>query len=266
MRQPEINPTMEERMWLEIDETISSNDRESLYAYLESHPDARGHFEELRRMALLFGRAGEIDPPPELHGRILRALENATPPVAQSAGVRGRLGVFFAPRPVWRFAVVAAAGVFIGVIGYHLFQQGLGTTGPLDRSQFYGAMTFDSAGLDGTGLHIDVPGVTGSLAVRRDESRVYSELDVTSQHDVEITLVYGGSPLTLAVGKLPDHPTNRVAIQDGEVHVRHRGSGVYRFLFELDDDPASPVRVSILSEGNVLFEGEVSPAREGGKR
>ena len=266
MTQSEISPAIEELMWLEIDETISPGDRESLYAHLESHPGARAHFEELRRMALLFGQVGEIDPPSELRERILRALENAAPPVARRAGLLDRIGAFFGPRPVWRFAAVAAAGVFVGVIAYHLFRQGIGTTDSLDPSHLYGSMRFDSVGSGASALRIDAPGLAGTLAVHRDESRVYSQLDVTSDGDIEIVIEYGGSPLTFAVSKLSDHPANEVAIQDGGVRVRHRGNGAYHLLFALDDDPASPMTVRILSEGTVLYRGEISPTREGERR
>ena len=256
MRHPRIDPKTEELMWLEIDETISPSDREALNAHLGSHPDAREHLEALRRMALLFGQVGEIDPPSELRGRILRALENATPPLAKRAGLLDRFAAFFTPRPAWRFAVVAAAGIFIGVVGYHLFRQGPRTPGSLDISQLYGTIKIDSVGHQGSTLRIDIPGVKGTLVVRRDGSRVVSQLDVSSEEEIEVVLAYGGPALGFAGGKLSGHPLNQVAIQDGKVHVRNRGSGTYGFVFAASDDPASPVAVKVLSGGNVLYEGK----------
>jgi hypothetical protein len=48
--------------------------------------------------------------------------------------------------------------------------------------------------------------------------------------------------------------------------VRHRGEGAYRFLFAIDDNAASPVTVSVLSEGSVVYEAEVFPESEDPKR
>lgn len=270
---------MEELMWLEIDETISPSDRETLNACLKTHPGAREHFAALQRLALLFGQVGEIDPPPELHGRILRALETATPPRARQAGFFARIGAetrqagfldrlapLFTPRPTWKLAAAAAAGAFIGVLGYHLIRSGLGSTGPLDNTPFYGTMNRDTIGGDGAVLRIDVQGVTGALTVRRNTLRVFSELDVTSEKEIEIVLEYGGAPLSFAVGKLSDHPSNQVAIQNGEVRVRNHGSGTYQFLFALSKEGASPIAVSVRSEGTVLYQANVLPPPESAKR
>jgi hypothetical protein len=265
MKKTEINSRIEQLMWLEIDETISPRDRENLYVYLETHPDARVHFDEIRRMALLFGQEREVDPPPELRGRIHRALENATPPVARRPGLLERLGAFFAPRPAWRLATAAAAGVFVGIAGYHLFLRGAAIPGTGDVSPFYGAMSLNGLENDGAALRIDVSGVRGTFVVRRDRSHVYSRLDVASEREIEVVLVYKGSPLTFTASESFD-PRNRVSMGAGEVRVRHRGEGAYRFLFAIDDNAASPVTVSVLSEGSVVYEAEVFPESEDPKR
>jgi len=274
-----IDAYIEQLMWLEIDDTISPAEREFLNAHLQIRADAREHFAALRRMTLLFGQVGEIDPPPELHGRILRALEAATPPRARQAGFFARIGAetrqagfldrlaaLFTPRPAWKLAAAAAAGAFIGVLGYHLIRSGLGNAGLIDHTQFYGTMNRDTIGRDGAVLHIDVQGVTGALTVRRDASRVFSELDIRSEKEIEVVLEYGGTPLNYAVGKLSDHPSNQVAVEDGQVRVRNQGSGTYQFLFALSKESASPITVSVRSEGTVLYRADVLPPPESAKR
>jgi hypothetical protein len=261
-----IDARIEELMWLEIDETISPSDRESLRAYLERHPESREHFQQLRQMALLFGQVGEIDPPSELRERILRGLETAVPPSARQMGVFEWLRALLTPRPVWKLAAAAAAGAFIGVLGYHVVRYGLDNAGSFDKTPFYGAMNIDEIGRNGPVVHIDVPGATGALTVRRDETRVLADLDVSSEKEIEVVLEYRGAPLEFAVGKLTDHPSNQVAVQDGEVRVRNRGRGAYRVLFALHEDPTSPITVRVLSEGSVLFERGVSPSHAAAKR
>jgi len=256
-----IDQRMEEFMWLEIEGKISGGDRETLHRYLETNGEARGYFEDIHRMAHLFERTGEVDPPAGLRGRILRALEEATPPRVERPGFAERLGALFSPRPVWRLAAAGAAGIVIGIMGYHLIKNGSGVTEPVDIKQFYGSIAAGGNGLPGPVVDIDLPGAKGTITVRRNDSSVLSELSIESAGDVEIVLEYEGSPIEFAAGKLSENPSNQVAIEDREVHVRNRGKGTYHILFSLHEDPASPVTVRVLSEGSVLFEKEISPSR-----
>jgi len=256
-----IDQRIEELMWLEIEGKISAGDRERLHRFLESNGEARGYFNDIHRMAKLFGHTGEVSPPSELRSRILRALERATPPRVERPGFAERLGVLFSPRPVWRYAAVGAAGIVIGIMGYHLIKNGSGATEPVDIKQFYGSIAAGDSGLPGYALEIDVPAAKGTVTVRRNDASVLSELSIDSAGEVEVVFEYGGSPIEFAAGKLSENPSNQVAIEDREVHVRNRGKGTYHILFSLHDDPASPVTVRVLSGGSVLFEKEVSPSR-----
>jgi hypothetical protein len=256
-----IDQRMEELMWLEIEGKISGGERESLHRYLEASGEARGYFNDILRMAKLFGQTGEVSPPPELRERILRALEQAAPPRVEKPGFAERLGALFSPRPVWRYAAVGATGIVIGIMGYHLIKNGSQVSKTNDIKQFYGSIAAGGSDLPGSVFDIDLPSVKGTMTVRRDESSLLSELSVESTGDVEIVVGYAGSPIEIAAGKLSDHPSNQVAIEDREVHVKNRGKGTYHILFSLHDDPASPVTVRVLSEGSVLFEKEISPSR-----
>jgi hypothetical protein len=256
-----IDQRMEELMWLEIEGKISGGDRESLHRYLESNGEARGYFNDILRMAKLFGQTGEVSPPSELRERILRALEKAAPPRVERPGFAERLGSLFSPRPVWRYAAVGAAGIVIGIMGYHLIKNGSGATEPVDIKQVYGSIAAGGNGLAAPSIEIDIPAAKGTVTVRRNERSVLSELSVESAGDVEIVVEYAGSPIEIAAGKLSDHPSNQVAIEDREVRVKNRGKGTYHILFSLHEDPASPVTVRVLSEGNVIFEKDISPSR-----
>ncbi len=269
---------IEELMWLEIDETISSADRETLNTYLRGNPAASERLAALRRMTLLFGQVGEVDPPQELRERILRALETATPPRShraglfarsgtgeKKAGVLDRFAALFAPRPAWGLAGTAAAGVLIGVVGYHLIRSGLDNGGSADNSRFYGSMNNETVDANGAVLHIDVEGVTGEFRVRRDGSHVFTELDVRSERAIEVTLDYDGPPVDIAADEPSRLPGNEMAVLEKGVRVRQRGSGTYRFSFALAKDAASPVTVSVRSEpGKLLYQTKVLPPLRAG--
>jgi hypothetical protein len=273
-----IDARMEELMWLEIDGVISPVDHQALAAYVDADAEAREHFEALRRMVNLFDRAGEIDPPTELHGRILHALRRATPPQAPRMGlghlgisslgstglrlggrrVLGRVEELLAPRRAWRLAATGALGILIGVVGYHFAQQAPHTSGPLDVTPFYGAMSLDRARV-GSSIGIDIPGAKGTITIRRDESRVLSDLEISSEGEIEVVLLYGGTPLKFLAGDLAKASSNGVSVKGREVHVRNQGEGTYHILYALQEDPTSPVTVRILSGGRVLFEKGIPP-------
>lgn len=254
-----MDQKIEELMWLEIDGTITPDDSRTLHAYLETHKEGLEHFEELQKMASLFGQVGEVEPPPELRGRILRSLEMAAAPSAPGARLVERVRGFFLPSPVWRLAAATAIGVIIGIIGYHFVSYDAGPGAPLDKSRFYGTMNVGSVDRTGPVLNIDVPGATGALSIHRDNECLWSELRVTSEIDIEVVLEYPGSTVRFAGGDLSDDPSNQVTIEKGAVRVRNRGEGTYRFLFELHEEPTFPVVVKVLSGGNVLLEDKAYP-------
>jgi hypothetical protein len=252
-----IDQRIEELMWLEIEGTISGEDREKLHRYLETDGEARGYFNDIVRMATLFGRSGEVEPPAELRARILRALDKAAAPRVEKRG----MGAWFAPRPFWRLAAAGAVGVIIGIVGYHLVLKANEASKPIDIKQLYGSIAPGDETLQGSVIDIDLPGAKAKLAVRRNDARVFSDLTVDSAAEVDIVLQYAGTPIEFAGGKLSRTPSNEVAISDHEVRVRNRGQGTYHIMFSLHDDPQSPVRVRIQSGGNVLFEEDVPPIR-----
>ncbi len=257
-----IERRIEELMWLEIDDSISPNDRRELNSYLESHDEALKHFEQLRQMTMLFGQVGEIDPPPELRQRILRSLEAATPPAPQPAGriaAWDRIRDFFAPRPVLKVAAAAVMGMFVGIIGYHLLAYEAGVNDPLDISQLRGTIDFSSVDQSNPVLNISVPGATGAMSLQRVKTRLLTHLDIQSEDEVEIILGYGGQALGFSGGKLSEHPSNQVTIGDREIRVRNKGEGTYEFMFELDEDPAAPFLVKVISGGQVLLDREILP-------
>ncbi|UCG52825.1 MAG: anti-sigma factor [Candidatus Latescibacterota bacterium] len=260
-----IDEKIEELMWLEIDESISANDRETLLAYLNAHPEAREYFDQIREMSALFGGVAEIEPPPELRTRIRTSIEMTSPSWVHKdtrqtfwSQIRG----VFEPRPAWRMAAAAVVGMFVGIIGYHIVSYNGETGKPLDNSQLSGTMTLlRDVDRRGPGVDIEIPGASGSLTVQQDGSRVISELDVSSDSEIDVMLIYDGSALEYGGSNLSDRSSNQVTIEDRGIRVRNRGEGTYYFLFQLHDDPAAPLVVKILAEDTVLFEEKVYPER-----
>ncbi len=257
-----IDKTIEELMWLEIDASISADDHNRLWSHLNAHPEDRDHFEQLKDLDALFGAARDMDPPPELRPRILRSLQTASPEWMQTTADTSfwtRFREIVLPRPAWRVAAAVVAGIFIGVIGYHLFSYRSDALGPLDTSQFSGTMGLRSVDGRGPVVEIAIPDAHGTFAAERVNSRVRSWLDITSESEIDVVIDYAGRTLRYGGGDLAERSSNQITVEDHGIRVRNRGEGNYFFEFQLHDDATSPLVVRILEEGNVLLEQTVQP-------
>ena len=259
-----IDKRIEELMWLEIDEAISADEHRRLWSHLDANPEDRAHFDQLNELCALFGGAIEIDPPTELRTRIRRSLQMASPgwiDTTNRSSLWSRIRAFVAPRPTWRLAGAALAGVFIGVIGYHVVSYKSDVSQTLDMSQISGTMGLRSVHDTGPVMNIDLPAANGMLAVERDGSYVRTRLDVKSETEIDVVIDYEGPAVQYGGENPAERSSNQITVEDHGIRVRNRGEGTYFFLFQLPDDPTSPFVVRILENENVLFEETVIPGR-----
>ncbi|UCH83708.1 MAG: hypothetical protein JSW50_14860 [Candidatus Latescibacterota bacterium] len=263
-----IDKRIEELMWLEIDEAISTDDHERLWSHLNGHPEDRAHFEHLKALSALFSGVGEIDPPPELRPRIRRSLQMASPEWIDTV-TRPSLWTRFRdaamPRPALRVVGAALAGLFIGIIGYHVVSYQSGQRQPLDTSQVSGTMGLRSVDETGPVVDIDLSAVSGTFAVERDGSRVRTRLDVTSETEIDVVIAYEGPAVEYGGGDLTERSTNQITVENHGIRVRNRGEGLYYFVFQLPDNPMSPMKVNVLAEEELLLEELVYPEQSSKK-
>jgi hypothetical protein len=259
-----IDKRIEQLMWLEIDDAISADDHRWLWSHLDANPEDRAHFDQLCELSTLFSGAVEMDPPAELRTRIRRALQAASPEWMDTTprpSLWTRIVASATPRPTLRLAGAVVAGVFIGIIGYHVVSYRSAARQPLDKNQFSATMGLRSVHDTDPVMEIDLPTANGTFAVGRDESSVRTRLEVTSETEIDVVIDYKGSALEFGGGNLADRSSNQVTVEDHGIRIRNRGEGTYFFVFQLSDDPTSPFVVRILEEDNVLFEKSVTPER-----
>lgn len=244
-----IDKQFEDLMWEKIDGAIDEKDEGRLAAYLKKHSAARKHYRELEEFSKLFVSVGEVEPPPALRRRIVESLDHARPEwtAPDRPGIRESIRAFFSPHGLGRYAAVAAAGMFIGIIGYHL----VAYNRPLDVSKIPGTM-----GDNGTGaLSIKFDQVKGGIEFWRDERFVVTDVDLVSAGAVDVFLGYPGRPAELRTGDLE---SNASILEDGTVRLQSAGSGRFRVVFVLDR-PQAPLDVRVAMQGNVLLEDTVYP-------
>lgn len=259
-----IDKRIEELMWFEIDGAISADDHRRLWSHLDANPDDRAHFDQLNELSALFGGVVEIDPPMELRTRIRRSLQMASPEwmnTPSRSTIWSRVCAFVTPRPAWRLASAALAGVFIGIIGYHVVSYKPDTPRTLDNNQLSGTMGLRSVHDESPVMNIDLPAANGSITVGRDDANVRTWLDVTSETEIDVVIDYEGPAVQYGGSNPVSRSSNRITVENHGIRVQNRGEGTYFFVFQLPDDPTSPFVVRILEKDHVLFEESIVPER-----
>jgi hypothetical protein len=250
-----INETTERLLWEKIDGTISPDDDARLRAILSRDADARECLGDLERLSSVLGTVEEIEPPAALRQRIEAGIDF-------DRYTRGRRKTAAAWRS-WlgwdiRLVAAAAAGLAVGIAGYHLFISGPASESSLDTTRLTGTIAIDN------GTRINAPGVSGTIAFRESDDLAVSVIQIASESEkgIDVFLEYRGRAVHFEAagpqgGTLPD-----IAISGNTILLKELEDGKYTATFRREVQ-GSPLRVRIASEGEVLLDETFMP---GGSR
>jgi hypothetical protein len=249
-----IQEKTESLMWEKIDGTISPADEAQLEAVLGKDAEAREHWEELARFSELLGGVEELEPPTALRQRIEGAIDldryAARRPAAPSFFNR-----LFPLRMDLRIAAAAVAGLVVGIVGYHLVTLETGPKGSLDN------VVTGTIGRVHNGLEIDLEGIRGAVSFRQDNTLAISEVDITTQREVELYLECEGRSVQFRATGDVDSPLHDISLAGNTIVVKNLGAAEYVATFYREDGVVTPLRVRIVSGGELLLEEEVQPSR-----
>jgi hypothetical protein len=249
-----IQERTESLMWEKIDGTISPEDEAKLDAALSKSVETREHFEELRKFAKLLGGVEKLEPPTALRQRIEGAIDFDRC-AAREPATPSFIRRLFPGRLDFRLAAAAVAGIFVGVVGYHLVTLETDSKASLDD-----AVT-GTIGRVQNGLKIDLEGVRGAVSFRQDNTLVISEVDIFSQREVEVYLEYEGRSVELRAKGDVDSPLHDISLAGSTIVVKNLGAATYLATFYREDGAAPPLQVRIVSGDELLLEEEVRPSR-----
>lgn len=177
---------IEELIQADVDGTASPAERSRLAAVLQTDPAAR---EEHRRLMALKHVLANIPPeaPPEpLRARIMRAVR--TDRARRSGSLISRFVPSWANgRMALPYAYVAAAGVVIGMLGFHLFTGQVRLSDAIEREA---AATIGStpSGTEAGRIRLSGGGVEGTATLRVLDGTLAVDVDLpgTSGYDVSV--------------------------------------------------------------------------------
>lgn len=252
-----IDERIEQLMWQEIDGEISTADRAELEALLAENADVREHYRELSSMRDALEPGEELDPPVQLRQRIDTAIDwDRYAPLRSRASAHARAaGGGWVERLFpsgWgiRLVPTAAAAFLLGIIGYQL---GVRDAAPGD-SRFYGAML--PIGNPVSEMTIDLDGAHGTVDFEQKGDVTVSQLTLTSDEDIEVTVRFPGEPLEFgALGKA-ENPLHDFFLDGNALTVKHRGANTYYLVFR---SGPGPVDVRVSGKNGALFEDQWVP-------
>ena len=249
-----IQEKTESLMWEKIDGTIGPEDEAQLEAVLSKDAEAREHYEELTKFTELLGGVEKLEPPTALRQRIEGAIDfdryAARRPATPSFFHR-----LFPVRMDFRVAAAAVAGLIVGVVGYHLVTLEPGPKGSLEN------VLTGTIGPVQNRLEIDLEGIRGAVSFRQDNTLAISEVDIVSQREVELYLEYEGRSVQFRATGDVDSPLHDISLTGNTIMIKNLGAAEYVAAFYREDGVAAPLRVRIVSGGELLLEKEVQPGR-----
>jgi RNase P/RNase MRP subunit p29 len=149
----------------------------------------------------------------------------------------------------------AVAGLVVGVVGYHLATLKIGPEESID-----GVVT-GTIGRVQNDLRIDLEGVRGVVSFRQDNTLAISEVDISSQREVELHLEYEGRSIEFRAAGDIDSPLHDISLAGNTIVVRNLGAAEYVATFYRQDGASTPLRVRVVSGGELLLDEEIPPGR-----
>lgn len=255
----DIDPKFVELMHAEIDGMNSERESSELQAFLEGNPGARETFAGLRRLAETLAAVASVEPPVGLRDRIVHALP--TESTSGSAGLIRRLRAAWPDRRVAvRYAYAMAAGVVIGLAGYHWAINSPGTP-QTDSNNVVGTLVPHELILDSTvlrQLEINEADINGTVRVGRSEGGVSIEFDVAAPVPAEAVLAY--DPAALAVSGLTRSLDAVRALEVGEDEIRWTLHGHHQLavFFDKLQVAETTLELQLFVSGDLVYSGPLN--------
>lgn len=254
-----IEPTYIELMNLELDGTATESQRAQLRRYLDGNPEAAAHYDALSRVVRRLDAQALVEPPAQLHPRIMAAVDRVE---RAPAGGGSWIASLLAParrRTFATFGVGLATGVFLLAAVQWGRSGGWEATRGLDPSAVSGTMSRPAPGDAAIALD-PASGLGGSFELSTEQGVTVIRAHLEAPDPVDWTLDFGRG---LSVRRI-DAPDNAAVVfgaPAGEIRARHDGAGDYRIVLSGRAEPAESVVLKVVKDGQVVSERTAAPIR-----
>ena len=241
---------IEALLWARVDGTIAPEELAELEAHLADHPEPSEIDRQISTISEELDNLEEVQPPPELRGRINDALASATPPTARSNPTS-----HIHSSPSWQARwLPLAASLVIGVAVGYLLHPGAG--GSIEQTGVTGSMltpTTQPAAVP-VEIHLDA----GTISASRSGIDIVVDLTLTAKTDLELTLASDGGPVSITSLNSTTQSTTEVTTDLGWVAIRTHGPGAVR-LTASTANADELLRLQVSADGIPIEERWIGP-------
>jgi len=243
-----------ELMHAEIDGMNSERESRELQAFLEGNPGARETFAGLQRLDETLAAVGLTEPPVGLRDRIIHALPSDS--TSQSAGLIQRLRAAWPERRVAvRYAYAIAAGVVIGLAGYHwaIHSPGLPQA---DSNRIVGTLVPHELVLDSTvlrQLEINEADVSGTVRLGRSGDGVSIEFDLDAPIPVEAVLAYDAAAMGVSGLTRSLDAVRTLEVGEDEIRWTIHGHQQLAIFFDTTQAAETTLELQLLVSGDLVY-------------
>jgi hypothetical protein len=247
----------EELIQRSLDGELSPADQRKLSELLASSDQIRTSYDRLKQVDALLVSAPAVDPPQGMAGSVMARLRASHAPVrtSTSIGVWARITAALRARPAYGVSLGFALGVLVLLpIMVQSPQQFL------DPASITGTMTngnHASRGFEARPLPISLDQATGQCQALITDDGVTVILELETAGPLEIEVTHEGTKPGLASLLVSSGTTRYVEALGQRVRLWHQGSDVYRLKLRREPGVALELHLSLLRDGEVLFEGGI---------
>jgi hypothetical protein len=260
-----IDPNTIELMNMELDGAATESQRTKLRRLLETDPEAREHFEALRALVSRLAAHPHVEPPSELHPRIVAAVAaTPAPRPVRAPGFGAGWSAMLSP-PRFRLATTFGLGLVTGVFLLAAVQFG--------RQGTWGALRdVNPAQVSGTIAPPLTSELLGSIPVPATEVGVHGDVTVFGGRDETVAEVSfdPGTPVSwilefdpeaLSVTRVETPGRGYFAVSPGQVHGTYPGQGPQRVVFSGRAEPVESFVLKVVKDDRVVFERSARPSQ-----
>jgi hypothetical protein len=245
----------------EIDGQNTPEESRELERYLDAHPDARQHFEELCDLGRLFSDVRPLSPPPGLTARI-HAATTARESKRRNRGPFAVVREALRPLPQLRPAYAFVAGLLIGLGLLCVATLTVLRGGPDGAYRPYGTMIADRGELlNSQCVPLELPELYGGACFEHTTNAVDVHLGLSAETQVQIVFEYDDQVSFEGYTALDDGE-HSLAVVPNKMELTHSGDCDYSLHFRDGRRTGSSIRMKVITEDDVLFNQAILP--EGG--
>lgn len=255
-----IDPQYIELIHREVDGVNSPAEQQTLYEYLQAHPEAQRLLDDLRVMTSALEEIEEVDPPPALKARILNLLDIGAQKSSEPAGGWfGRLAETWGSR---RYAYVFSAGVAVGAIVF-LITLGI-PVAKEDSARLTGTIISGKTTdfVPGDALHASSPEADVRIETKHAGEIVVADLSVQSREPVDVLFTVDGIDMCFTAFKQSEGATGQLTVNENTSRLTTVGNQHYLVFFTDRSASGRPLHVRVEKNGRSLYEKTLLPRRQ----